>query len=285
MVNLDIKAVFLASGAGKRFLPFTADRPKQMVPLLGKPLLEHAVQALRQAGIRDMRFSLCSQAQAVEAHFRKIALAGANLEFQKLDVLRGTAYSFKGLESYRGNVLVYYGDVVMDSNFPWTNYFEAHARSQADVTMLYKRSPDVRTCGVLNLAGDDKIVGLREKPFAAAAQPVAGDFSAAVYLFSSRTVRRVCELLRDSPDPENNINDFMKNIFPRLLRENFRFTGFDLGSGYWMSVDRPEQYRQLFVDYYSGRLKLDVDPQIRKWIGDPSWGYRPFLEPLADLDY
>ena len=280
----DLKAVLIASGAGKRFLPFSANRPKQMVPLLGRPLLEHAVQALYQAGVRDMRFSLGPQALLIEAHFRKIALAGANLEFQKLDVLRGTAYSLKGLESYYGNVLVYYGDVVMDSNFPWTNYFEAHARSQADVTMIYKRSPDVRTCGVLTLDGH-KIVGLREKPFAAAVQPVAGDFSAAVYLFSSRTVRRVCELLRNSPDPENNINDFMKNIFPRLLGEGYRFSGFDLGNGYWLSVDRPEQYRQLFLDHYSGKLKLDVGPQARGLIGDPRWGYRPFLEPLADLGY
>jgi NDP-sugar pyrophosphorylase family protein len=284
MGNLDLKAVFLASGAGKRFLPFTANQPKQMVSLLGRPLLEHAVRTLHQAGVRDMRFSLCSHAQAVEAHFRKIALAGANLEFQKLDVLRGTAYSLKGLENYRGNVLVYYGDGVMGCDFPWTNYFEAHARSQADVTMIYKWSPDVRTCRVLTLDGN-KIVGLREKPFAAAAQPIAGDFSAAVYLLSSRTVRRVCELLRNSPDPENNINDFMKNIFPRLLQESYRFAGFDLGSGYWMSVDRPEQYRQLFVDYYSGKLKLDVEPQVRELIGDPRWGYRPFLEPLAGLNY
>jgi NDP-sugar pyrophosphorylase family protein len=272
---MDLKAVFLASGAGKRFFPFTANQPKQMVPLLGKPLLEHAVQSLHQAGVRNMRFSLCAQAQAVETYFRKTALAGTNLEFQATDTLRGTAYSLKGLDNHSRNVLVYYGDVVMDSDFPWPKLFASHSSSRADVTMVYKQSPDVRTCGVVTLKGE-RIVGLREKPFAASAVPVAGAFNAAVYLLSSGAVRRVCELLRYGPDPENNINDFMRNIFPRMLGEGYRFSGFDMGNGYWASIDRPEQYRQLFLDYYSGGLKLNADPQIK----DERWGYRPFLQGI-----
>ncbi|MBN3033697.1 MAG: nucleotidyltransferase family protein [Candidatus Saganbacteria bacterium] len=282
-MNLEsVKAVFLAAGVGTRFVPFTQDRPKMMVPLLGKPLLQHAVDSLWAAGIRQMEFALSANARAVEEHFRRLALPAATLTFQSSDTLRGTAYCLKASENYPGSVLVYYGDIVLDGDFLWPNFFTAHQRAQADVSIAYKRSADVRSCGVITLAGD-RITAVAEKPYLNSPTPVAGALNAAIYLLSSRAVKRVCALLSSDPDPENKINDFMRNIFPRLLTEGYRFAGFDVGDGYWVSVDQPEQYRQLFTDYYAGKLKLNVEPQARQRVADPSWGYQPFLEPIETL--
>lgn len=49
-----IQAVILAAGRGERLLPLTADSPKPLAPVLGKPLLEHVIQTLREVGVKDI---------------------------------------------------------------------------------------------------------------------------------------------------------------------------------------------------------------------------------------
>ncbi len=63
------KAVFPAAGFGTRFLPATKASPKEMLPLVDKPLIQHGVEEARAAGVRDMIIVTGRGKNAIEDHF------------------------------------------------------------------------------------------------------------------------------------------------------------------------------------------------------------------------
>ena len=63
------KAVFPAAGFGTRFLPATKSSPKEMLPLVDKPLIQHGVEEAKAAGIRDMIIVTGRGKNAIEDHF------------------------------------------------------------------------------------------------------------------------------------------------------------------------------------------------------------------------
>ena len=63
------KAVFPAAGFGTRFLPATKASPKEMLPLVDKPLIQHGVEEARAAGVRDMIIVNGRGKYAIEDHF------------------------------------------------------------------------------------------------------------------------------------------------------------------------------------------------------------------------
>ena len=65
------KAVFPVAGLGTRFLPATKAQPKEMLPVVDKPLIQYAVEEAYAAGIREMIFVTGRNKRAIEDHFDK----------------------------------------------------------------------------------------------------------------------------------------------------------------------------------------------------------------------
>ena len=82
------KAIFADAGLGTRFLPVTKANPKEMLPILDKPLIQYAVEEAIEAGIEEIIFVTNSAKRAIEDHFdRNFELENALREKQKLNAL------------------------------------------------------------------------------------------------------------------------------------------------------------------------------------------------------
>ena len=106
------RAIVLAAGRGKELGVLTEDRPKAMIEIAGKPLLERTVDTLRSIGIKDI---------TVVRGYRKEAVQLPGLTYVDNDEHETTqeAFSlFKGLEGVTGPVLVVYGDVLFQKFIP-----------------------------------------------------------------------------------------------------------------------------------------------------------------------
>lgn len=92
MQKLVTKAVFPVAGLGTRFLPATKASPKEMLPIVDKPLIQYAVEEAAAAGIRDMIFVTGRNKRAIEDHFDKAYELEAELiaheKYLLLDLLR-----------------------------------------------------------------------------------------------------------------------------------------------------------------------------------------------------
>ncbi len=82
------KAVFPVAGLGTRFLPATKASPKEMLPIVDKPLIQYAVEEAIEAGITELVFVTSSTKRALEDHFGKSYELESELEKKgKLDSL------------------------------------------------------------------------------------------------------------------------------------------------------------------------------------------------------
>ena len=80
MSTLIRKAVFPVAGLGSRFLPATKAQPKEMLPIVDKPLIQYAVEEAVEAGITEMIFITGRNKRAIEDHFDKAYELEAELE-------------------------------------------------------------------------------------------------------------------------------------------------------------------------------------------------------------
>ena len=86
-----MKAVILSGGAGTRLRAVSGDLPKPMMPLLGKPLLEHTVALLRENGFDRLCLTLHYQPQRIRDHFGDGARFGVRIEYRDETAPLGTA--------------------------------------------------------------------------------------------------------------------------------------------------------------------------------------------------
>jgi NDP-sugar pyrophosphorylase family protein len=109
------KAVVLAAGKGTRMGALTEDLPKPMLPVKGKPLLEHVLDHLAQAGVRECGLITGYRHEVIEQHFASYPM---RLEFIHQAVINGTGGAAKLARAFAGNdpFLLTYGDVWCESD-------------------------------------------------------------------------------------------------------------------------------------------------------------------------
>jgi NDP-sugar pyrophosphorylase family protein len=109
------KAVVLAAGRGKRMGELTRDLPKPMIPVNGKPLLEHILDRLSAAGYRQVLLVTGYRAESIERHFAGYPLA---VEFIRQNEPNGTARAAILAREFAGSdpFLLTFGDILTESD-------------------------------------------------------------------------------------------------------------------------------------------------------------------------
>src|SRR5205823_10794308 len=90
-----MKAVVMAGGEGTRLRPLTSNQPKPMVPIVGKPCMEHIVELLRRHGMEDVIVTVAFLPQAIRSYFGDGESLGVNIEYSVEESPLGTAGSVR----------------------------------------------------------------------------------------------------------------------------------------------------------------------------------------------
>ncbi|MGA3268005.1 MAG: nucleotidyltransferase family protein, partial [Verrucomicrobiota bacterium] len=127
--------VIVAGGAGTRLRARLGDLPKPMIPIAGKPLLEHLVALARQYGFTDLIFFVHYRADLIEQYFGDGKMFGVRIRYLLEREPLGTAGAVRaGLHLLAGRFLVMYGDTMV--NVDLDRLWDAHARHGAAATLL-----------------------------------------------------------------------------------------------------------------------------------------------------
>ena len=86
-MNKITKAIFPVAGLGTRFLPATKAIPKEMLPIIDKPLIEYAVEEAVLAGITEIIFITSHTKRSIEDHFNQNYELEMDIAFQKNTIL------------------------------------------------------------------------------------------------------------------------------------------------------------------------------------------------------
>ncbi|MDD1752796.1 MAG: NTP transferase domain-containing protein [Methanotrichaceae archaeon] len=110
-----MKAIILAAGEGSRMRPLTAKHPKVMLPIAGRPLLEHIVLRAKDAGIDKIILVVGYGAESIKAYFSDGSILGVNIDYVIQDPQLGTGHALLSAESLSENrFVVLNGDILPD---------------------------------------------------------------------------------------------------------------------------------------------------------------------------
>jgi glucose-1-phosphate thymidylyltransferase len=174
-----MKAVIMAAGEGRRLEPLTDVRPKPMLPIANKPLLEYVIQAVVESGVDEIILVTGYQRERIQNHFGTGDDWGAPIQYAVQEKQLGTGHAILQAESLvDGSFLVLNGDRILEPQI-----FEQLLRMNpnGDAVLAVTRSDQPSEYGVVQLEGES-VHSIVEKP---ARATVKSDLiNAGVYLFS-----------------------------------------------------------------------------------------------------
>ena len=215
----ELKALVLAAGEGTRLRPLTLDKPKPMILVNGKPVLQHILEWLVSQNVRQIAINLNYMPRAITGYFGDGASVGANITYAYENAMLGTAGAVKNLESYfrGGPFVVAYGDVLTDLDLRglFTLHNQALAQDPAlGMTLSLYRVPDPTRVGIVGLDGARRVTKFVEKP---AANAVFSDLANSGILIAEPGVL--------DHIPPDVFYDFGLHLIPDLLAKGVPMCG------------------------------------------------------------
>jgi mannose-1-phosphate guanylyltransferase/phosphomannomutase len=240
-----VKAIVMAGGEGTRLRPLTSNQPKPMVPIVGKPCMEHILELLRRHELNDVVVTLAFMPQAIRSYFGDGEALGMNVSYSVEESPLGTAGSVR--QAVVGGdepVLVISGDALCDIDL--TSLLAFHRERKAAVTIALKSVENPLEFGIVVTDSDGRIERFLEKP--SWGQVFSDTINTGIYVIEPEVLRHV---------PAGEPYDFSKQLFPLLLEMGRPLYGY-VADGYWQDVGDLGQYAQANFDALDGLVQLEI---------------------------
>lgn len=213
--------VIMAGGKGIRLRPHTENCPKPLLPVAGKPIIEHIIDRAKLEGFTHFILAIHYLGHMIEDRFGDGSALGVRIEYLKEESPLGTAGAL-GLISPMPDIpfVVTNGDVITDVHYG--ALLDFHIRHAGDATMAVRTHEWQHPFGVVQIQGVD-IIGFEEKPV------VRSHINAGVYALNPEALA---------------VLDFgaacdMPTLFERLQERGRRTVAYPIHEP-WLDVGRPD---------------------------------------------
>jgi NDP-sugar pyrophosphorylase family protein len=223
--NGTLTAVVLAGGKGSRLMPHTADIPKPLVEVGGRPVVEYLLVRLRKGGVGRVIMAVNHLAEQIEHRLGDGSRFDLQIEYSHETQPLSTVAPLKLVKNLPGDFLVANGDIITDLDIG--ALYRNHIECGAELTVATYRGIEKIDFGVLETDSNNTVTGFREKP----------DYhfivSMGIYVFS----RSVLDLV-----PDNKPYGFDQLILD-MLKHKRQVCSF-LHDGFWLDIGRPADYEK-----------------------------------------
>ena len=211
--------VIMAGGRGTRLHPYTETCPKPMLPVNGKPMLEHIIERAKQEGFTHFVLAIHYLGEVIEKHFGNGASLGVQVEYLHEKAPLGTAGALSLLPCPDAPFVVTNGDILTDIRYG--ELLDFHIRHAAAATMAVRVHEWQHPFGVVQTRGVD-IVGFEEKPVA------RSHINAGVYVLDPTALGML----------DTGVACDMPTLFERLQTNSKRTVAYPMHEP-WLDVGRP----------------------------------------------
>lgn len=255
-----MKAVIMAGGEGTRLRPLTCNRPKPMVPIVNKPVMEHIIELLRKHNLTEIAATLQYMPELIKEYFHDGKEYGVNIRYYVEQIPLGTAGSVKNAEEFLDDTfIVISGDALTDINLDEAIAFHKQKGSMA--TLVLKRVDIPLEYGVVVTDGEGRITRFLEKP--SWGEVFSDTVNTGIYILSPEVLRYF---------NKNEMFDFSKDLFPILLKEKKPMYGF-VTEDYWCDIGDLRAYNQAHFDILDSKVRVNMPGKMVKdnvWIDEGS---------------
>ncbi|MDI6721167.1 MAG: sugar phosphate nucleotidyltransferase [Candidatus Aenigmarchaeota archaeon] len=196
-------ALILAGGEGVNLRPITYEIPKPLIPINGRPMLEHQIQMLKKYDIRNLIVSVGYMKERIIEYFGNGSKFGMNIEYIIEDKPFGSAGCLiPAKDLLRNDFIMLNVDTLMNPDI--YDMYEFHRRQGTIGSMLLSTSPDTRNFGVVKIRGNI-VTSFTEKP----KKSHSNIINAGLYIFKPEVVKFVTKQ-----------KFMMWDLLNRLVKEN-----------------------------------------------------------------
>jgi NDP-sugar pyrophosphorylase family protein len=243
-----LKAMLLAAGEGRRLGSMTLDRPKPMLEIAGRPILEHNIRFLSRHGIRELIVNLHHCPEAVTQYFGDGASSGIRISYSYEPTLLGTAGAVKNVsDHFADTFIVMYGDNLTTCDLSRLIDFHKRKSGIATVALFYRE--DATSSGIAEIGPNDRIVRFLEKP--RADQVFSRWVNAGIFIMEPAVLDFI---------PKDCPSDFGRDVLPNLLAAGQPLYGYRMTEELWW-VDSQEDLERTRRSFEASKSTLR-DPNL-----------------------
>jgi glucose-1-phosphate thymidylyltransferase len=187
-----MRAVILAAGEGRRLRPYTVSEPKVMLPAGNRPILEHVVNAVVQAGVKDITIVIGYKKESIISHFDDGKRFNCQINYVTQKNQLGTAHALSLVEPTDDDVLVLAGDNYVSMNLIKNFLGEVRKIKKNEHAMLLSESSVPSKYGVVILK-ENYVHQIEEKP----SLPETSVINTGIYVIRSHGLKTVKELVEE----------------------------------------------------------------------------------------
>jgi len=167
------KAIVLAAGKGTRLLPLTLAIPKEMIRVGAKPVIEHAINVLREGGIRQVLIIVGRKKESIMDYLGSGERLGVDIYYKIQEDAKGTADAVYQGKDFIGDedFAAMYGDNYLRPPEVMKEVARFHEERVADATVVLHTVKDPTRFGIVKVDANNKVLGMTEKPTLEEAKP------------------------------------------------------------------------------------------------------------------
>lgn len=278
IIGDNIKTIIMAGGKGTRLRPLTLVRPKPMIPLANKPIIEYTVDRLKKFGFNDIIMTLNYMSTNIKNYFKDGSKFGIDIRYSVEKWPLGTGGSVKKAEKYIDDTfMVVSGDILTDVDFK--DVLRFHKEKGALATIVLTEVEDPSHFGIAVMDKENKIKEYLEKP--SPEDVFSNVANTGIYIFEPEIFD-----FFDGKEGQKEV-DFSNDIFPEVIRKDAGIYGY-IFNGYWNDVGRPETFMQATYDVLNQKMeqnfyKSKIEESIGK-IGNIWAGENVFIDKKARIE-
>ncbi len=250
-------AIILAGGLGTRLRPLTDKTPKPLLPVKGKPIIQHTLEYLRKYNLKKVILSIGYQAEQIQQHFKDGSQLGIDLTYSIEEEPLGTGGAIKqAAKGINKPFFLLWGDNLSDVDL--NDMYKAYLRDASQVAMVLTPQEEVEQYGVAKLE-QNKIIAFMEKP--SREEAPSNLINAGVFI-----VDPIC--LKMLPEGKSSIErDCFEKLAP--LGEISAY----IHSGQWFPTDTVERYSEAclkFIPQIDFKKKKVIIADVDETICEPA---------------
>jgi UDP-N-acetylglucosamine diphosphorylase/glucosamine-1-phosphate N-acetyltransferase len=251
-----MKAIILTAGEGTRMRPLTVTKPKTMLHVGGKPILQYNVESLRDAGVKDITMVVGYREDVIKNHFKNGTDYGVNINYVSQEERLGTAHAIGSTKgTINGKFIILNGDIIVDPILI-KDLIHKYQVENARSLLILTEVDDPSSFGVVELDGD-RITNIIEKPEPGKAP--SNLINAGIYLFDDQIFEAI-ELTGKSQRGEYEITDSLLI----QMKNNEKVLGLKSKNN-WIDIGRPWELLDV-NEYFLKDIKTDIQGELEEGV-------------------
>lgn len=237
-----MKVVIIAGGQGTRIASVNSEIPKAMIPVCGKPIIEHEVELCKRYGFTDFLFIIGYMGDQISSYFGDGSKWEVKIDYYQETQPLGTAGALGYLkDKLTEDFYVFYGDTIVD--FDMDAMLKYHQEKNADATLFLHPNDHPYDSDIVQLDAEGRVLKFDNKPHPEGFVS-KNIVNAALFIFSPKILEKI----------EVGVKSHIeKHVLPRCLEAGMKLYGY-VSPEYIKDMGTPDRYEAVCQDFENGKV-------------------------------